>query len=83
VSAVEPKADVSRDAAPTDTRNWSTTSRTVWPRLLIAAGIAVALGTGIGYMVGKIPSSSVPGAKIQPSSEGGTRLRFDYDLRKR
>ncbi|MGZ8202527.1 MAG: hypothetical protein ACXWUB_04695 [Burkholderiales bacterium] len=46
---------------------------------LIASSIALAVGTGVGYLMGR--SDSVEsGAKIQVNAQGGPQLRLDYDL---
>jgi hypothetical protein len=66
----------------TEPSDWSTRSRTAWPRLLVGAAVALAIGVGVGYIAGKAPAPSAAGAKIEPSPEGGSRLRFDYELRK-
>lgn len=62
--------------------DWSTRSRSVWSTGLIAASIALVVGTGVGYLMGR-GNESASIEKIQSSPEGGARLRPDYNLRKR
>jgi hypothetical protein len=50
-----------------------------WSLALIVSSIALAVGTGVGYLMGR--SDSVEsGAKIQVNAQGGPQLRLDYDL---
>ena len=83
--AGEPALDAPQPvrSEPPEFRDWSTASRTGRPRLIAAIGIALAIGTGVGFIAGKAPASSAASAKIQPSPEGGARLRFDYALEQR
>lgn len=62
--------------------DWSTRSRSVWSTGLIATSIALVVGTGVGYLMGR-GNESASIEKIQSSPEGGARLRPDYNLRKR
>lgn len=57
-------------------------SGTFWSLLLIAASLALIIGTGVGYLMGR-GDDAIAVAKIQSSPEGGARLRPDYELRKR
>lgn len=73
-----PRAPV-RPAVPDE---WSAKSATFWMILLIVSSVALAVGTGVGYLMGR--DQSAPAAsKIQTSPEGGARLRADHELRKR
>jgi hypothetical protein len=54
-----------------------------WPLALAAAGLALIVGIGVGYMMVPGSDSKAGRAKIESSQDGGTRLRFDYDLQHR
>lgn len=69
-----------KSPAPPD---WSTRSRTAWPRLLVAAAVALIIGVSLGYIAGRTPAPGAAAAKIERSPDGGSRLRFDYELHKR
>jgi hypothetical protein len=65
-------------------RDWSTSARrSLWPRLLIAAATALAVGVGTGYIAGQRSGSIAGDATIQATPDGGARLRLDYDLQRR
>jgi hypothetical protein len=67
---VSPKAMEPREGAP-----WR-----VWPFAVIAAALALLVGMAVGYtLVPRQAHTTV----IEQSSEGGTRLRLEYDLRNR
>ena len=67
-----------------ESRDWSASARrALWPRLLIAAATALAVGVGVGYVAGKRSDSIARDATIQATPDGGARLRFDYDLHTR
>lgn len=73
-----------RDMASEENEDWSTNARrALWPRLVIAGAIALAVGAGAGYIAGKTRGSIAPAAKIQATPDGGARLRFDYELHRR
>ena len=62
---------------------WSAKSSNFWSIALIAASIALIVGTGVGYMMGRGQEALAPVAKIKTLPDGGAKLRPDYDLRSR
>ena len=54
--------------------------RSLWPRALAGAGVALVVGVALGYLIGPNPDKPVPAAKIEASEEGGTKLRLDPTL---
>jgi hypothetical protein len=57
------------------------TSRRLWPKVISAAALALAIGIAVGYLM--VPRVESPSArsKIEASTAGGTRLRVEYELR--
>jgi hypothetical protein len=76
-------ADVSPAESLAANESWTTRSRKVWPKVAAAAGLALVIGSGVGYIAGKKPGGGAPAATIPTTPEGGARLRFDYDLQRR
>ena len=67
-------------SAPPD---WTARARAMWPRLAGAALIALVVGAGLGYLVGRSPATPAPQATIPVTPEGTAKLQFDYDLQAR
>ena len=63
--------------------SWTARSRQVWPKVAVAAALALFVGTAVGYLAGKTPSAEASRASIATTPEGGAQLRFDYNLNKR
>jgi hypothetical protein len=76
-------AKLAGTAATASSPDWSEKSRTLWSMALIAGSVALVIGTGVGYVMGRGHEATPTIAKIQSSPEGGAKLRADYDLRKR
>jgi hypothetical protein len=64
------------------TANWTTKVHRPHTIAVAAGVVALIVGITAGYVAGRTPDSR-PQAKIATSQQGGTQLRFDYDLRKR
>ena len=47
---------------------------------LVIAVIALIVGTGVGYMMGRMPASVSLDARIPMTPQGGAKLQFDYEL---
>lgn len=72
------------ETAPTAPRSeGSTQSQTMWPSILIAALLALAIGTAVGYVMSRNPDTAASGATVQVTGQGATQLLVDYDLRTR
>jgi hypothetical protein len=54
--------------------------RSLWPRALAGAGVALVVGVALGYLIVPNAGKPVPTAKIEASEEGGTKLRLDPTL---
>ena len=54
--------------------------RSLWPRAVAGACVALVVGVALGYLIGPHPDKPVPAAKIEASEEGGTKLRLDPTL---
>ena len=76
-----PKISLSEPLAANE--SWTTRSRKVWPKVAGAAALALCVGTAVGYLAGKTPSVGASRASIATTPEGGSKLRFDYELTKR
>ena len=70
-SAYEPSA-----AAP----EWAGKARSMWRKVTGAAVIALMVGAGVGYVVGRTPDPVASQAKIPLTPQGGAQLQFDYEL---
>jgi hypothetical protein len=52
----------------------------VWPKVFGGAALALLIGVGVGYVMVPSGGSQSVRTKIESSPDGGTRLRFDYEL---
>jgi hypothetical protein len=83
----EPRAEpIAREPAAEPSpagMDWTTKSRR--PHSMAVAGGVVALivGIGVGYVVGRGPNYAASGGRIDASQQVSPQLRLDYDLRKR
>jgi hypothetical protein len=66
-----------RNVSPTAMEAREQASRRVWPFAVGAAALALLVGIGVGYSL--VPRQAHT-RLIEQSSDGGTRLRLDYDL---
>lgn len=60
--------------------DWTGKARALWPKVAGAAAIALVVGTGVGYLVGRSPEPVASQAKIPVTPQGGAQLQFDYEL---
>lgn len=70
----QPRYDASASA------QWTTRARALWPKVAGAAAIALIVGTGVGYLVGRTPAPAPLEARIPITPQGGAQLQFDYEL---
>ena len=84
--AQRPEARSTRSENPpypyelTASADWTGRARALWPKVAGAATIALIVGTGVGYMVGRTPAAVSVEARIPMTPQGGAQLQFDYEL---
>lgn len=62
---------------------WTDRARASWPKVAAAAGLALVIGTGLGYLAGRTPAPVASQVKIPVTPQGGAQLQFDYELRQK
>lgn len=65
---------------PAAAPEWAGKAHGMWAKIAGAAVVALIVGTGVGYMAGRMPDTVAPQAKIPVTPQGGARLQFDYEL---